>query len=69
MSRDVMYIDRKDVIVQEDTANAYRGADRDIMSIAVSVVIIIGLFIIIFMTPARDRKLHTPSHAQNANTK
>jgi hypothetical protein len=69
MSKDVINVDGKDVVVREDTAKAYRGVNWALISIAAFAVIAGIVMFIFFAGSAADGKLETPANATNVQSK
>lgn len=66
MSKEVISVDGKDVVVREDTAKAFRGVNWAIASIIAFVVIAALVFFLFFMRSASDGQLQTPAQATNS---
>ena len=66
MSKEVISVDGKDVVVREDTAKAFRGVNWAIASIIAFVVIAALVFFLFFMRSASDGQLQTPAQAANS---
>lgn len=67
MSKDVIHVDRQDVVVREDTAKAFRGVNWALTSIAAFIVITAVLAIIFFIDAASDGSIQTPAQIENSN--
>lgn len=66
MSKDVINIRGKDVVVREDTAKAFRGVNWAIASIAVFIVLTAVLAIIFFVDAGSDGSIQTPATIENS---
>jgi len=69
MSRDVISVDGEKVVVREDTAKAYRGVNWAITSIAIMIVIMIGLFLTFFWKAASDGSVEGPGPVTNSTSR
>ena len=61
MSKDVIHLHGKDLIVREDTAKAFRGVNWALISIAAFVIITALLFTALFYSAARNGPIESPS--------
>ena len=68
MSKDVINVDGKDVIVREDTARAFRGSHWAMISIIAFIAIAAIMMAVFFARSAMDGKIESPSQASNANS-
>ncbi len=66
MSKDVINVDGKDVIVREDTAKAFRGVKWALVSIAAFVVIAGIMFLVFFTGAAVTGDIESPSQIQKS---
>ncbi len=64
MSKDVISVDGKDIVVREDTAKAYRGVNWALASVITFVAITAALFIIFTVTAASDGEVKTPAEIE-----
>jgi len=69
MSKDVINVDGKDIVVREDTAKAFRGVNWALLSIGAFVLISAILAIIFLFGGASDGSLQSPSEIQNSNSR
>lgn len=60
MSKDVIHVDGADVVVREDTAKAWRGANWAAISIGAFVLIVVGLFFIFTFVAGSDGNIEPP---------
>lgn len=64
MSKDVISVDGKDIVVREDTAKAYRGVNWALASVIAFVAITAALFIIFTISASSDGELKTPAEIE-----
>ena len=69
MSKDVIQVDGKDVVVREDTAKAYRGANWAWISIAAFILITAAIFAVFLLSSARDGSVVSPSANSISNSR
>jgi len=68
MAKDVIKVDGEDVVVQEDTAKAYRGVNWMIVVLLSFVVIVAVLMAVFFLRASRDGNIETPAQIENTNS-
>ncbi len=64
MSKDVISVDGKDIVVREDTAKAYRGVNWALTSVIAFVAITAALFIIFTISASSDGEVKTPAEIE-----
>jgi uncharacterized membrane protein len=67
MSKDVIILDGKEVVVREDTAKAFRGVHWMIMVLIAFIVIVLLVAATFFMKAARTGNVESPSQIENTN--
>lgn len=69
MSKDVIHVDGKDVVVREDTAKAWRGINWAAISIGAFVLIVAGLFFILTFIAGSDGTIEPPVDTREGNVR
>lgn len=64
MSKDVISVDGKDIVVREDTAKAYRGVNWALASVIAFVAITAALFVVFTISASSDGELKTPAEIE-----
>lgn len=68
MSKGVITVDDKDVVVREDTWKAYRGVKWALISIFAFIAIVAALFISGLLTASTDGEIKDPAAASNTQS-
>lgn len=66
MTKGVITVDDKEIVVREDTWKAYRGVKWALISIFVFIAIAAALFLSGLLTASTDGDLEDPAAASNA---
>ena len=67
MSKEVIHVDGKDVVVREDTAKAFRFTHWGFITAAIGLGLMFLLMWVFFIRAASDGKIESPAQIENRN--